>query len=121
MKVDVTTVGFQKKLAFTVPADKVQGQVEDAFRKLSRTVKLHGFRPGKAPRRVLEARFGPQVRADVAQTLIQESYRSAVQEHEIEPIGQPSLDQAGEISPADDFQFTITVDVRPAIELQTYT
>lgn len=120
MKVDVSTEGYKKKLAFTVPADKVQTELENAFRALSRSVRLPGFRPGKAPRKVLEARFGPRVRADVANDLINASYRDALTEHDIQAIGQPQLDHADELTPRMDFQFTISVEVRPEIELDNY-
>ncbi len=121
MKVDVTKEGYQRKLNITVPANEVSNELDQAFRKLSHQVRLRGFRPGKAPRRVLEARFGSQVRADVAQTLIQSSYTAALEEEGLEPVGRPDLADAGEITVKEDFQFTITVDVKPEIALETYT
>lgn len=121
MKVDVTTEGFQKKLTFVVPAEQVRGELDQAFRNLSRTVRLQGFRPGKAPRRVLEARFGPQVRADVANNLIQASWMQALSSQDIEPVGNPSLEHADDLDGRNDFQFTIRVDVRPQVELTQYT
>jgi len=120
MKVDVTKEGYQRKLAITVPASDVRNELDQAFRKLSGQVRLRGFRPGKAPRRVLEARFGPQVRADVAQNLIQNSYSAAIAQESLEPVGQPDLAEAGEITSKEDFSFTITVDVKPEISLDTY-
>ena len=120
MKVDVTKEGYQRKLAITVPANEVRTELDQAFRKLSGQVRLRGFRPGKAPRRVLEARFGPQVRADVAQNLIQASYTAAIAEQGLEPVGRPDLSTAGEVTSKDDFQFIITVDVKPEIQLQKY-
>lgn len=121
MKVDVTTEGFQKKLTFVVPAERVRGELDQAFRKLSRTVRLQGFRPGKAPRRVLEARFGPQVRADVANNLIQAYWMQALSTQDIEPVGSPRLEHVDDLDGSNDFQFTIRVEVRPEIELQQYT
>jgi len=121
MKVDVTTEGFQKKLTFVVPAEQVRGELDEAFRKLSRSVRLRGFRPGKAPRRVLEARFGSQVKADVANSLIQSSWMQALRSQDIDPVGNPSLEHADDIDGRSDFQFTIRVDVRPEVELTQYT
>lgn len=121
MKIDVTTEGFQKKLAFVVPADQVRGELDEAFRKLSRTARLRGFRPGKAPRRVLEAHFGPQVRADVANNLIQSSWMQALSTQDIEPVGNPSIEHADELDGRNDFHFTIRVEVRPEVELEQYT
>jgi trigger factor len=70
---------------------------------------------------VLEARFGPRVEADVKNDLIQQGYRSAITEHGIQPVSEPSLSTAGEIDAAEGFQFTITVDVRPVVTLTKYT
>lgn len=122
MKVDVTTVGsFQKRLAFVVPADQVASQLDQAYKRLANKVRLAGFRPGKAPRKVLEAKFASQVEADVANDLIQQSYRSALSDHSIEPIGQPNLSESTPVVDRSGFKFTITVDVRPEIELQKWT
>jgi len=122
MKVDVTTVGsFQKRLAFVVPPDQVASQLDQAYKRLANKVRLAGFRPGKAPRKVLEAKFASQVEADVANDLIQQSYRSALSDHSIEPIGQPNLSDSTPVVDRSGFKFTITVDVRPEIELQKWT
>lgn len=122
MKVDVESVGsFQKRITMTVPPDQVRGELDKAYKKLARQVRLRGFRPGKAPRRVLEARFGPQIEADVANDLINASWRDAMSEHSIDPVSSPSLAESGAVKSKEGFSFTITVDVRPEIELETYT
>lgn len=121
MKVEVVKVGsFQTKLQFSVPVDSVRKELDRAYRQLGGRVRLRGFRPGKAPRKVLEARFGGEVTNDVAMTLIQRSYSQAVTEHELQPVGRPEVER-GELSGKDDFEFTITVDVRPEVELEQYT
>ena len=75
MKMDVIPVGTtQKKLQVVVPASDVKKELDKAYRQLGRRARLPGFRPGKAPRRVLEMKFGPQVADDVAQNLIQQGY-----------------------------------------------
>jgi len=120
MKSEVIATGsYQRKIECSVPAATVKQEVETAYRMLKGRVRLHGFRPGKAPRRVLEARFGSQVHADVASTLIQRGYSQALEEHSIEPVSQPTVDQ-GDLNPVDNFEFAILVEVRPEIELETY-
>ncbi len=119
MKVDVVALGsYQRKLQVSVPAAAVRGELDKAYGQLRHRVRLPGFRPGKAPRKILEARFGPQVKGDVAQSLIEQGWRQAIADHELQPVGQPSVDapQLG----GDDFEFTITVDVRPEIALEQY-
>ncbi|MBT3221020.1 MAG: trigger factor [Proteobacteria bacterium] len=121
MKVDISNVGsFQKKLVFTVDSDSVKKKLDDAYRTLGQKAQIKGFRAGKIPRRVLEMRFGKQVVSDVAADLIQSSYTEALAEHEIEPVGRPDLEDVPELRATDAFEFTICVDVKPTIEVETY-
>jgi len=75
---DVSPV--EKKLIIEVPWDTVEGKLGKAYRELSRSVKLHGFRQGMVPQRVLEQMFGKRVRAEVVSDLVQEGFAAAVQE-----------------------------------------
>jgi trigger factor len=120
MSMDLISVGScQKKLQFSISAEKVREELDRAYRQLSGRVRLPGFRPGKAPRKVLEMRFGQQVVSDVAATLIQQGYTDAIEQHKLEPVGRPEVDQ-GDLRPTQDFEFSITVDVKPEIELSAY-
>ncbi len=122
MKVDVETVGsYQKKLTVLVPPKEVRERLDRAYKTLSRQVRMPGFRAGKAPRKVLEARYGERVEADVAEELIQKSWSDILAKGELEPVGRPSVAESGEVAAADGFRFIISVDVRPDIDLQTYT
>src|SRR5687767_12994589 len=105
MKVDVTTVGsFQKKLAFSVPPDQVATRLDQAYKRIAKKARISGFRPGKAPRKVLEARFAQQVEAEVANDLIQQGYRSALTDHALQPVGNPSLDESSAVAEPDGFK-----------------
>lgn len=122
MQLDVISVGsFQKKISVTVPPDEVRTELEKAYRDVARRARLPGFRPGKAPRKVLEARFGPQIESDVQQVLIQKGYSDALDQHRIEPVGRPEVDHRGDLDERAAFEFSITVDVKPQITLSTYT
>ena len=121
MKVDVSSVGScQKKLQFTIPAADVRGELDTAFKQVGNKARLRGFRQGKAPRKVLEMRFGPQVRQDVASSLIQKSYTSAISDHSLQPVSRPSLESTNDLQAKNDFEFTITVEVKPEIEIKNY-
>ena len=122
MNVDVKTVSnSQKQLKITVPGTLVQTEMDRAFRSLARNVQIRGFRKGKVPQRILEARFGDRVRADVASTLIQSGFSDALSSQEIQPISQPQLTDTDAVVRGQDFCFTVTVEVRPDIELENYT
>lgn len=122
MRVDVIAVGsYQKRLEFAVPPDRVKDELDTAFRDVAKRARIPGFRQGKAPRQVLEMRFGPGIRADVAQNIIQKSYEQAIGEHKLEPVSRPQISDRGEVEGTEEFRFTITVDVKPSIELRAYT
>ncbi|MCB9677341.1 MAG: trigger factor [Alphaproteobacteria bacterium] len=118
MKVAVESIGsFQRKIQITFPADRVASELDSAFKTLGRRVRLPGFRPGKAPRKVLEARYGGDIRSDVANNLIQSGYRKAIEGEKLEPVGQPTLDDTGELKHNAEFSFTVLVDVKPSVSL----
>lgn len=109
---------FQKRLQFTVPASEVDKKVADAFRTLSGRVNIPGFRRGHVPRRVLDQRFGRQVRADVAADLINNQFRLAAVDMEF--LGQPEVDRS-DLNEGADFTFSILVQVKPSVEAKDYT
>lgn len=108
------------KLSIEVDAEEFEGQVDEAFRRLARQVRMPGFRPGKAPRRVLEARLGSGVaRQEALREALPEYYAEAVKEHEVDVIAAPELELT---SGADDggVAFEAVVETRPHITLEGY-
>src|SRR5690606_32787320 len=79
MQVSVETVGnLGRRMTFHLPADRLQDQVGGRLREIARTARIKGFRPGKVPARVIEQRFGAQVRGEVLDALLRERFDSAV-------------------------------------------
>jgi trigger factor len=106
----------RKRLQFEIAAPDVQAEIDRAFSVVGQQARLPGFRPGKAPRRVLERMFGEQVRREVLGRLIEHSFVHAVQEHQLAVVGSPEID-ADVLSPGEALRFSATVDVRPVIAL----
>ena len=122
MKVEITSEGnSQKQISFLIPPADVQVEVRKAYDRLASSVRLPGFRQGKAPRRILEAKFADRVHADVADQLMQRSWTSALSEHEIEPVARPEVSETGDVQDSQGFAFTLKVEVRPEIELSKWT
>ena len=108
------------KLEIELPPERLNRAVNDAVRRLSRQTRVPGFRPGKAPRPVLERVLGPGAVLDEAvEHLVEDAYREALVEKEILPIARPNVDvvQAEEGKPV---IFTATVPVRPEVVLGDY-
>ena len=107
--------GNKVRLHVAVPAADFERAIDAAFRKLAREVKMPGFRPGKAPRRLLEARLGTEVARDQAlRDSLPEYYAEAVVAESIDVIAPPEIDiTAGEDD--GDVEFDAVVEVRPEV------
>ena len=113
MQVTVEDVSpVEKKLTVSVPWNAVDTRMGEAFRELTRSVQLKGFRKGKVPRSVLERMFGKRVRAEVAGQLVREGFVAAVTEHKLQAVSEPRVEDAPEIQSGQPFSFTAIVEVR---------
>ena len=75
-----------------VDADRVRSEVDKAYTTLSKTARVKGFRPGRAPRKILRTMFGSRVAADVAQRLVDETFPKAVADQKVQPVSQPAIE-----------------------------
>ncbi len=108
------------KLSVEVDEAEFDRDIDDAFRKIAREVRIPGFRPGKAPRRVLEARLGvAPAREQALRDAIPSYLAKAVREHDVDVIAAPEVDITGgeEDGPV---QFDATVEVRPQVSVPGY-
>jgi trigger factor len=108
----------KKKLTIEVSKEDVAQELNDAFRELKKNAKVKGFRPGKAPRSVLERLYGKDVRADVTSRLLQNSFFEVLKESELNIVGTPEIDPP-ELKADEPYTFIATVEVQP--ELAPYT
>ena len=106
----------RKRLQIEVPARAVQEELDRAYQLVGRQARLPGFRPGKAPRPVLERMFGAQVRREVLERLVEESFRRAIESHRLAVVGSPDID-AQEIMVGEALRYSATVEIRPVITL----
>lgn len=109
--------GSRRRLRIEVGASEVQAEIDRAFAEVGRQARLPGFRPGKAPRRVLERLFGDQVRREVLGKLVEASFHRAVDAHKLAVVGSPEID-AELLSPGEPLRYSATVDVRPEIVIE---
>ncbi len=115
MQVSVENVSkLERKLTVSVPADRLESQVSERLRELSRSVRLKGFRPGKVPAKVIEQRFGTQVRNEAIGDLIRSSFGEAVQQQNLRPAMAPSIETSGRPENGE-FRYVATFEVMPEI------
>ena len=112
--------GNKVKLRVTVSADEFERAIDGAFKKLAREVRVPGFRPGKAPRQLLEARFGPDAaREQALRDALPEYYVEAVEANDVDVIAPPEIEiTAGQEE--GDVEFDAVVEVRPQVRLLGY-
>ena len=112
--------GNRVKVSVDIDPEEFEEKLDEAFRKIARQVRLPGFRPGKAPRRVLEARLGPQAaRGEALSDAVPEYYAQAVVDHDVDVIAPPEIDitSGAEEGPV---SFDAVVEVRPLISITGY-
>jgi trigger factor len=112
--------GHKVKLSIEVDEEEFEKAVDAAFKKIAKEVRIPGFRPGKAPRRLLEARIGVTAgRVQALNDALPDYYLEAVREHEVDVIAAPEFDvTSGE--DAGPVLFDAIVQVRPTIEIEGY-
>lgn len=100
-----------------VPFSELEPDFQRAYKELARQVRLPGFRPGKAPAKLLEARFGREAMLDqVVTDALPARYGQAVAESEVHPLGQPEIEVTKK-EYGEELAFTAEVDIRPKLTL----
>ncbi|MHC5001941.1 MAG: trigger factor [Planctomycetota bacterium] len=109
-----------KRLTITVAPAAIDAKLEEAMGTLAAETALPGFRKGRAPRQLLERRFGSALRTETKNQLIADAYSSAIEEHQIKPVGEPepveSLDDL-ELAAGKAMTFSVDVEVVPEFDL----
>ena len=116
MQVTVEDVSSVKKiLHIEIPEDKVVRELDNAYKNLKKTAKIKGFRPGKAPRSVLERLYKKDVHIDVSSKLLQDSFVEAIKETDLNIVGNPKIDPPG-LDEKGPYKYDATVEIKPDIE-----
>ena len=109
------------KITVEVPFDELKPEFDQAYKALAQQVQIPGFRAGKAPAKLLEARIGRgPVLEQVLNEMVPSRYSEAVEEHDLKVLGQPEVDVT-KLEDGDVVEFTAEVDVRPEIELPDFS
>ncbi len=113
-----TPGGLERRLKVQVPAERVDEAVTARVKRAGQHAKVPGFRPGKAPLKVLFQRYGEQARQEALGDIIQSSYGEALEKSELKPAGQPNI-EVGEVPKTGEvLEYTAVFDVYPEIELK---
>ena len=109
------------KLNVTVPFDELGKEIDQAYKAIAQQVNIPGFRRGKAPRQLIDARFGRgPILEQVVNDMLPTRYEQALAENDLNPLGQPDIDVT-KIEDNDVVEFTAEIDVRPEIEVPDFS
>jgi len=110
----------KKRLRIEIPSDLIEREIKNSLEKLRHTVKMPGFRPGKAPVNLIEKRFGKQVEAEVLEKVVPEQLGNAIREAAIDPVTMPVLEEEFDYKRNNPLAFAVTLEVKPKIENLAY-
>jgi trigger factor len=118
MQVSLESLGkLERRMQVQVPAEQVSKEIASRLKQLSRTARLNGFRPGKAPLTVIRQQFGPQVHREVIGELMQSSFSEAVTQQQLNPAGSPRIEPQT-IGEGQDLTYVATFEVFPEVSLR---
>ena len=117
MAVQVETLDkLERRITLTLPASTIASEVESRLRRLSRTVKADGFRPGKVPMSVVSQRYGYSVHSEVLNDKVGQVFSQAVNEAKLRVAGPPRITEKAE-APEGEVAFDATFEVYPEVKL----
>src|SRR5262245_35225249 len=105
---------LERRLVMAVPVADIDRQVGERLKRLARTLRMAGFRPGKVPLKLVEQTYGPQVRSEVIGDAVQKSFTDAVRDQNLRVAGYPKIER-NDAAPDGELQFSATFEVYPEI------
>jgi trigger factor len=111
------TSGLERRLEVAVPATEVASEVEQRLKQLSRTARLKGFRPGKAPYAVIRKQFGEKVHSEVVSDLMRSSFAQALSQEKLTPAAGPRIEPIA-MGPDSDLKYAAVFEVMPEVKVK---
>lgn len=112
-----TLGGLQRRLNSSIPQQQIRGEVESRLKRLGRTAKVHGFRPGKVPLKVLEQQYGSSVHQEVLGDTLQRSFAEAAVANKLQVAGYPEFEIKTADMNAPQIEFSATFEVYPEVKI----
>lgn len=106
-----------RRLIITIPGDSIEAEMTGQLQALGKNAKIKGFRPGKAPARIVRREYGAAVRGDVIDKLSRSHYAEALENESLEPVALPTFNE-GEIGESGDYTFSADLEVFPEVDPQ---
>ena len=118
MKIEVKKDGLKREIKFEIPKDRVTQALSEVYEGIGKVAKIKGYRPGKAPRHILEKQHGKLAEEEALKKIIPEAYREAIEKEKINPLDLPDIEDV--LFKDGMIHFTAKLDVKPEIKLKDY-
>src|SRR4249920_3652730 len=105
---------LERRLNVSLPAQEIDSEVENRLKNMARKVRMHGFRPGKVPFRLVQQQYAGQVRQEVLGDALQKTFGEAVKQQKLRVAGYPRF-EAKSSEAKDNFEFSATFEIYPEI------
>lgn len=120
MNVTIEETGHCKRvLKFEIPKETIESEFEKKTVEICDTVEFPGFRKGRAPRKLVEKKFGTQIKDEVKQSVVSDSYQKTLEEHKLSPVGNPKFSEI-ELEIGKPLTFDVTLEVWPSFDINQY-
>jgi len=111
---EVAAEGLKREYKVVVAADEIEGKVEERLKKLAKTAKVPGFRPGKVPISLLKKQYGRQVMGEILEQAVDEGSKQAITENQLKPALRPKI-EVTKFDDGSDLEFKLDVEVLPEV------
>ncbi len=111
--------GLERRLRVEIPEDALTEKITVRLKSVAKNARIDGFRPGKAPAKVIERQFGERVRQEVVSEVLRESFAEAVGTHQLRPVAEPVIDPVN-LERGQGLSYTATFEVFPEISLSAW-
>lgn len=111
---EVAADGLKREYKVVVAASEIQGKVDARLKKLAKTVRIPGFRPGKAPLTLLKKQYGRSVMGEVLEQTVDEGSRRAIEDHKLKPALRPKI-EVTRFDDGADLEFKLDLEVLPDV------
>jgi trigger factor len=107
---------LERRFTMSIPIAAIESEIEARIKRLARTVKMSGFRPGKVPVKMVASSYGPQVRSEVLTDEVNKSFGAVVDQNQLRVAGYPQIEPKRDSADTTNFLFTATFEVFPDVK-----
>ncbi len=116
MQVSVETTGqLERRIRIAIPRAQIETEVENRLKRIARTAKLHGFRPGKVPMKIVVQQYAGQIRQEVISEAGSQRINETLRAQQVRIAGYPRIEPAADAGSADELEFTAVFEVYPDV------